>query len=87
MQPLSCLKGDVRCGIKKCMNRSTLAAGHFKFTATFAAATLKIQCSQCRLERAARALVATNGNDRRFQEEKIVCAPAVCLQIIMLNMT
>ena len=35
------------------------------------------QCQICKKERLARKLVATDGNDPRFQEEKIIKAPAV----------
>ena len=81
MQPGSYVKGEVRCSSKKCTNISSLAAAQSNLSALkraeFATKTLGLECAACKKERATRQLVATDGNDPRFQSDKFACAPAV----------
>ena len=77
MNPGSTLNDIARCLNAKCNNRITAATNKIKFDATFAAGTLASECDKCKAERASRKLVADDGNDSRFQEERCLTAPAV----------
>ena len=77
MQPGSILNGNVMCGHTKCTKRSSVAIGHFSFNKEFAATTRWNSYPVCKKERASRTLVASDGNDPRFQEEKFASAPGI----------
>ena len=77
MHPGSTLNGIARCLNSKCNDRITAAAKKIKFDAKLAKAILASECSTCKEERASRNLVAHDGNDSRFQEERFITAPAV----------
>ena len=61
----------------KCIARVSGAASYTNFNEKYAKATMEKECKTCKKERLARKLVATDGNDSRFQEEKFMKAPAV----------
>ena len=73
----STLNGIARCLNAKCNNRITAATTKIKFDAKVAAGTLASEGDKCKAERASRKLVADDGNDSRFQEERCLTAPAV----------
>ena len=86
MQPGSILNGNVMFGNTKCTQRSSAAIPYLSFNQAFAETTRRHECSFCENERASRTLVASNGNDPRFQEAKFANAPALVLRIVILRM-
>ena len=83
MQPGSILNGNVMCGNTKCTQRSSATIRHLYFNQAFAETTRRNECLFRGKERASIKLVASNGNDPRFQEAKFASAPAMFTDIDM----
>ena len=81
LQPGSVLGDSVKCGNKKCKERSMLMAIEENVSvmrrSMLAQETLAMECKRCRDERGKRFLVARTDEDPRFQLEKFQVAPAI----------
>ena len=75
----SILNGNVVCGNNKCTQRSSAAIRHLSFDLACPETTRRNECSFCKKERDSIKLVASNGNDPRFQEANCASAPAFFL--------
>ena len=80
----SAINGVATCGSEWCKSRAALikavvdvAKPQGAIRETYASATMRNECGECKKERKKRILVAANSHDPRFPEEKFVRAPAV----------
>ena len=82
--PGSAINGVATCGSEWCKKRAALikrivdvAQPQGAIRQTYASATMRDECAECKKERKKRILVAEHAQDLRFSEEKFVRAPAV----------